>query len=170
MTRVFGYGSLIWKPSFAFDDRRTGWVEGWARRFWQGSPDHRGLPDAPGRVVTLVPEPSARCWGVTYRLASNTPPEVLDALDVRESGGYSKELLTVHHADGSRTDDVRTYVATSDNPFYLGDAPLESLAEQVKRSHGPSGSNADYVLRLAEALRGLGAEDEHVFALERLVR
>lgn len=34
----------------------------------------------------------------------------------------------------------------------------------------PSGSNAAYLLSLAEALRAIDAPDEHVFALEALVR
>ena len=47
--------------------------------------------------------------------------------------------------------------------------PLEEIAAQVRASHGPSGSNVDYVLRLAEALREHQASDEHVEALARLL-
>ena len=34
---------------------------------------------------------------------------------------------------------------------------------------GPSGANVEYVLCLARALREIGADDPHVFELERLV-
>ena len=37
-------------------------------------------------------------------------------------------------------------------------------------SAGPSGTNRDYVVRLAEALRAHDIEDPHVFDLERRVR
>jgi cation transport regulator ChaC len=57
------------------------------------------------------------------------------------------------------------YVARAGNPNYLGPAPLVAISAQVRGAHGRSGSNVDYVLRLAAALRALGRRDEHVFEL-----
>lgn len=162
-TWVFGYGSLVWRPAFAFEERRAGYIEGWTRRFWQGSTDHRGVPGAPGRVVTLVAERGARCWGMAYRVAAAERSGVLAQLDHREKGGYARHAVDVH-AGGERIAAL-VYVATSDNPNYLGPASLSEIALQVRRSHGPSGPNLEYVLRLAEALRRIGADDPHVFEL-----
>lgn len=165
---VFGYGSLVFRPAFEFVRREPGWVTGYTRRFWQGSTDHRGVPGAPGRVVTLVPEAGARCWGVAYLVEDGLRDEVLGMLDHREKGGYARRWEAVELARGEVVQAL-VYLATPDNEEYLGDAPLESIANQVRASQGPSGSNVDYVLRLAEALREHQASDEHVEALARLL-
>ena len=167
---LFGYGSLMWRPGLEYREGHPAVIDGWTRRFWQGSTDHRGVPEAPGRVVTLVPEAGARCHGVAYRVAPDVGEVVLAGLDHRERGGYARIELTVQLLhDPPRLATARTYLATPDNPEYLGPAPVPAIAEQILRSHGPSGPNVEYLLRLADALRELAADDEHVFALEREV-
>ncbi len=167
---LFGYGSLIWRPSFAFAERRRATLAGWARRFWQGSTDHRGVPGQPGRVVTLVEEAGERCVGVAYRVAAAEAKRVVAELDHRERGGYQRASLALALHGPEAASEGEVWVARRDNPNYLGPAPLDAIAAQVRGAHGPSGANLEYVLQLAEALRGLGAEDAHVFALEQLLR
>ena len=46
---------------------------------------------------------------------------------------------------------------------------MEDMALHISQARGPSGSNTEYVLQLAEALRELGDHDPHVYALEALL-
>ncbi len=167
---LFGYGSLIWRPDIEFIDRRPARVQGWTRRFWQGSHDHRGMPDAPGRVVTLIQEPSATCDGMAYLVDRDVADETFSQLDHREKNGYQRHQVTLEfHQHRSAAEGV-VYIAPVDNFAYLGPAPLAEIAIQIHRSEGPSGRNSEYLLQLAEALRALEADDEHVFELEAAVR
>ena len=157
---VFGYGSLIWKHDFPVIEVRPGYIEGWARRFWQGSHDHRGIPSDPGRVLTLVEAPGEICRGRALLVHA----DVFDHLDYREKNGYERHDVEIYFEDGV----VKglTYLAPTDNPAFLGAASIDAIAAQIRRSRGPSGTNTDYVLELAEALRALEIEDPHVFEIE----
>jgi cation transport protein ChaC len=167
---IFGYGSLMWRPDFTFAERCVGVASGWSRRFWQGSTDHRGVPEAPGRVVTLAARPAARCWGLAYRVPAAQVEAVLGRLDHRERGGFDRVDLDVT-LQSDRSPKVRaiSYVAGPGNPNYLGPAPLVEIAAQVRCSVGPSGPNVEYALRLAESLRAFELADEHVFELAALI-
>jgi cation transport regulator ChaC len=166
---VFGYGSLLWRPGFPHRERVVASLAGMGRRFWQGSPDHRGRPAEPGRVVTLAPDPSALCWGAAYRVDASEWQAVQRLLDARESGGFERLELEVTLGDGAGRGRALVYVAPPGNPNFLGPAPLDAMAEQVRRARGRSGTNVDYVMRLAAVLRAQRAEDEHVFALAERV-
>jgi cation transport regulator ChaC len=163
-TWIFAYGSLIWRPTFPFEERTQGWIEGWTRRFWQGSTDHRGVPGAPGRVVTLVRQEGARCDGVAYRLPATGRDAILADLDHREKGGYQRHLVEVV-TPACALPGALVYIATEANPEYLGPAALTAITAQIRGARGPTGSNAEYALRLAEALRALQADDAHVYAV-----
>ena len=167
---VFGYGSLVWRPAFPYLQRLPGFISGWARRYWQGSTDHRGVPEAPGRVVTLIPAAQHQCWGMAYRVAPDAWDSVTQALDHRERGGFDRKEVMVGFRDpGHPSVRALVYVATEQNPDYLGPAMDSEIAAQIRDAHGPSGSNVEYALELAAALRSIEAEDDHVFAIADLL-
>jgi cation transport protein ChaC len=170
-TWIFGYGSLVFRPDFHFVRAETAILRGYVRRFWQGSPDHRGTPEAPGRVVTLVPREGEEVAGRAYLVAASERDGVLAGLDHREKEGYVRLEAPLWRPSGEElTSSALVYLATSDNPQWLGEASEEAIAAEIATRSGPSGPNREYVVRLAEALRSLGAHDSHVFAIERALR
>lgn len=104
-------------------------------------------------------------WRVAGALAGAT----LARLDHREKDGYVREDLSLHLDDGRVVEGI-TWVAPAANPSWLGPAPIDDLVTQIRTSSGPSGTNADYVLALADGLRRLGFDDEHVAELAARLR
>jgi cation transport protein ChaC len=90
---------------------------------------------------------------------------VFAQLDEREKNGYLRVATELTFADGSTTTGL-TYLASADNEAYLGEASEYEIARHICRARGPSGTNCDYLLELAVALRELGLQDDHVFEIE----
>ena len=161
---LFAYGSILFKIDFEYLEKRPAYIQGWERKFWQGSHDHRGTPSQPGRVVTLIERTQQRCDGLAILIT----PEVFEHLDFREKNGYLRTNVEIIFQDSSSQQGL-VYIADPDNSAFLGAASDDEIAKQIAKSWGPSGSNAEYVLLLADALRALGAHDEHVYSIARNV-
>nr|CAD7405514.1 unnamed protein product [Timema cristinae] len=188
---VFGYGSLVWKADFPFESRLVGYIEGYARRFWQYSIDHRGVPSKPGLVVTLVKslDPQAQVWGVAYKIAAQDVEFVMNHLDYRwgtamEKNGYERVEVIFNPCGQALNPDISAIVAPTEpfqlvvylanecNESFAGAANIENIAQTIVTSVGPSGPNTEYVYKLASGMRLLapGVKDEHLFAVEEAVR
>ncbi|KAL1491738.1 hypothetical protein ABEB36_012289 [Hypothenemus hampei] len=170
---VFGYGSLMWKVDFPYSNKIIGYIKGYERRFYQLSTDHRGTPENPGRVVTLIPSSKdTKVYGIAYQIDQADVEFVVKHLDYREKGGYERKTVTFYPKDDSVPPfDLTIYLASTDNPNYAGHAELDDIALQVVQSIGPSGPNIDYVCNLAKIMREVvpEAKDDHLFELEEKV-
>ncbi|KXN80740.1 Cation transport regulator-like protein [Leucoagaricus sp. SymC.cos] len=184
---IFGYGSLIFKPPPHVIAQVPGYLKGYVRRFSQSSHDHRGTPENPGRVVTLVhkedwdkfsqadafPHEDV-VWGrIAYTIDPVYEAEVRDylvQLDYREKDGYTMETLDIYgFVDGKEQVIIQNcYVGHNDNPSFIGSEPLDVLADRIWRTVGPSGPNKEYLFKLADSVRELSPNsyDSHLFALE----
>ena len=164
------------------------------RRFAQASWDHRGTPEAPGRVLTLIPTVDWRAldpdeatlaerddgdlvWGVMWSIDPAHGRDVRAYLDEREKAGYTCERVTVYEraADGSEAvvrDDCSIYVGHVDGPDFAGPMALDALARHIHASVGPSGRNKDYVYELAAIVKTLSPHsgDAYLDDLERRLR
>lgn len=117
-----------------------------------------------------------RVVGRAFRVPADRRDEVLAKLDHREQGGYERHDVTVEAwpcASASQSSGAiraLVYVATADNPEWLGPAPVDEMARTIATRRGPSGPNREYLLELERALEELGAGDPHVRELARRVR
>ncbi len=161
---IFGYGSLIWKVDFPYERKTPGYIKHFVRRFWQKSTDHRGSPEIPGMVVTLIPynewkekfeslDPHSHqehdlCWGMAYKIAESDSAAVKAHLDYREKDGYS--VFNTHVYTFSKesiptllVEDALVYVATTGNPNFHGPCSMMALSETIANTLGPSGPNSE---------------------------
>ena len=167
---VFGYGSVIWAPDFRFEERTRARLKNYKRWFAQASGDHRGTPENPGIVVTLLDAPGDDCWGVAYRVSPDHVAPTLARLDYREKQGYRRQKVPLEIEVGDQTHtlaEATTFLAPADNTHFRGELPAVEVATIAAAASGPSGSNEDYVRFLARALRELDIVDTHVMEVER---
>jgi len=162
---VFGYGSLMWRPGFAYAERQPATLAGRRRAFCIYSVHHRGTYERPGLVLGLAPGGSVR--GVAYRISRRRWKEVYAYLVEREqpTETYVEARRNVRLADGRR---VETLVFLSDirHPQWAGVLSQERQAELISSGTGLSGRNIDYLRDLVEHLREMGMRDR---SMERLL-
>ncbi|KAL1958918.1 hypothetical protein VTO42DRAFT_3471 [Malbranchea cinnamomea] len=151
-----------------------------------GSGDHRGTPESPGRVVTVIersfwktladpqsdlePEGSI-VWGAAYHIPASHADEVHAYLEDREIDGYSAHFTPFHpstlshHAESTTTTTpaepmtCMVYIGLPTNPQFLRDPAQrepDAVARVISKSRGLSGANKDYLYLLQKALDGLG--------------
>ena len=134
---------------------------------------------APGRVVNLLKSenPNDKVWGVAYEIDEETwQSKVMKHLDHREKGGYTQHSIRFYPleaADGLPPEegvDVTVYVGQETHRQYAGPASIEEMAKTILTSVGPSGKNIEYLYNLAEAMKTIDPNDEHIFQLEKAVR
>lgn len=157
---VFAYGSLMWNPGFAFAERCEARLIGAHRALCVYSFHHRGTREHPGLVLGL--DLGGACRGIAYRVAAGDWPQVHAYLTEREqiSGVYREGTRRIRLLDGSRREaPALAYLVNRAHPQYARGLGLEEQLALVRRSHGKSGPNADYVVATVAALEALGLAD-----------
>ncbi|MDE1569724.1 gamma-glutamylcyclotransferase [Aquabacter sp. P-9] len=157
---VFAYGSLMWNPGFPFVERAEARLLGAHRSLCIYSTHHRGTAEQPGLVLGL--DLGGSCRGIAYRVAEEQWEETHAYLIAREqiSGVYREATRRVMILDGSaRNAPAVVYLVNRGHPQYAKGLDREAQLHLVRRAHGKSGPNRDYVLATCEALEGMGLRD-----------
>src|SRR5258708_3566082 len=79
---VFGYGSLMWRPGFAFIEQIRARLIGEQRALCVYSFDQRGTPEKPGLVLGL--DRGGACSGIAFRIESKLRNDTVAYLRGRE--------------------------------------------------------------------------------------
>jgi cation transport protein ChaC len=163
---VFGYGSLMWRPGFAYLERVSARLIGLHRALCVFSFVHRGTPERPGLVLGL--DRGGMCRGVAYRVAAKARAETIEYLRSREqvTSVYLETMRRIELEDHARRR-VRAlcYVIDRSHVQYAGRLTLAESLHHVRQGHGQSGPNRDYVLETVRALEALGYRETELHLL-----
>ncbi len=157
---LFGYGSLIWDPGFAFRESHLAQVHGYHRTFCIRSTRYRGTPERPGVVLGL--DRGGSCIGMAFRLCPDSRGDAVDALYEREMTGgvYVARTLSTVLADGRRVRAL-AFVANHASPSYqrLSD---DEIVERLTACCGQRGPNREYAIRTWRTLADRGVHCPHL--------
>ena len=155
---VFGYGSLMWRPQFAYAERAHARLESFARAFCIYSVHHRGTPERPGLVLGLAPGAGVR--GIAYRVAEADWPQTYAYLLDREQPTETYvEAVAPVRLDGGETVQALVFLSDPAHPQWAGALDADRQAELIAGATGLSGRNVDYLRDLVGHLRAEGEAD-----------
>jgi cation transport protein ChaC len=154
---VFGYGSLMWRPGFAFKERVSARLIGLHRSLCVYSFVHRGTPERPGLVLGL--DRGGMCRGVAYLVPAGKRAETVAYLRGREqvTSVYLETMRQIDLEDsGRRRVRALCYLVDRSHVQYAGRLSIAESLHLIRQGHGQSGPNRDYVLETVRALEALG--------------
>lgn len=152
---VFAYGSLMWRPDFAFAEVCPARLFGYRRALCIYSIVGRGTPETPGLVLGL--DRGGSCLGRAFRVAAADWPAVKVKLHEREmvTGVYVPTFLTAVLDDGRRVA-AYTFVARRDHVQYTGRLAEARMVELIRQGVGSRGTSLDYLAQTVAQLDALG--------------
>jgi cation transport protein ChaC len=167
---VFGYGSLMWRPGFAFIEQAPARLIGEHRALCVYSFVHRGTPEKPGLVLGL--DRGGACRGIAFRVAEQNRAATIAYLRAREqvTSVYREVTRSVWLENEARQRvSALAYVVDRGHVQYAGRLSLAEQLRHVLQGHGQSGANRDYVLATVKAIEAEGVRDSQLHRLASML-
>ena len=165
---LFGYGSLMWKPDFVFEDRELARVQGYHRSFCLWQKRSRGNRLNPNLMLAL--DAGGSCWGVAFRVPAPNVEAKVSVTWRREliGNGYRPRWVAARSQRGPLT--ALAFVANRANcERYTGRLPEPVVARYIAEACGEKGSGAEYLLETVLALEAMGVRDTRLWRIQKLV-
>jgi cation transport protein ChaC len=162
---IFGYGSLMWRPGFAYLRSEPARIHGFHRRLCVYSHVHRGTPERPGLVLGL--DRGGSCHGLAFEIAPDRWDETIAYLRAREqvTSVYLERRKPVTLLETGGSVEATTYVVDRAHRQYAGVLAEDDLLSYVLNGSGVSGPCIDYVRNTIDHLQAMNIHDP---ALERI--
>ncbi|MCO5734197.1 gamma-glutamylcyclotransferase [Rhizobium sp. SSA_523] len=166
---VFAYGSLMWNPGFAVEDREDATAFGWHRAFALRIERFRANSQAPGVMLAL--RPGGSCTGLILKLPARTRRQDLRTLLAREIR-YAEvsemvRWVRVRTPGGERR--ALTFWASKRQSVLTEKIPLDAAAALIAQACGPAGSCAEYLHRTVQDLAERNIVDRNLWLLQDMV-
>ncbi|MCL1127342.1 gamma-glutamylcyclotransferase [Shewanella surugensis] len=155
---IFAYGSLMWNPTFHFDQVEPCTLDGFHRKFCIRDVIARGTSAVPALMLGI--EEGGKCEGLGYQIPVGEVKNELELLWNREmlTGVYvptwveiitsSKEVLP-----------ALTFTMNKSHDNYLPGLSRAQVSHSLGIASGPLGQNSDYLFQLVDRLSELGIHD-----------
>src|SRR3954454_17770929 len=163
---VFGYGSLMWRPGFEFEEQVPARLIGEHRALCVYSFVHRGTPEKPGLVLGL--DRGGACRGMAFRVAEKHRATTVTYLRAREqvTSVYREVMRSVWlEKEPRQRVSALAYVVDRGHVQYAGRLSLAEQLRHVQQGHGRSGNNRDYVLSTVMSIEAQGFRDQPLHQL-----
>jgi len=163
---IFGYGSLMWNPGFAYNEAQPARLVGYHRSLCIYSHHHRGTKEQPGLVMGL--NPGGSCCGMAFYVDKARAADTYRYLLQREQAenSYQEKRIALRLGSGQEVEAL-VFVANRDHALFAGRLSAAAIAGIVAPACGVAGSNQAYVANTVAALRRL---DIHEPQLEAVLR
>lgn len=163
---VFGYGSLMWNPGFAYQEAVPAQAAGYHRSLCIYSHHHRGTKQRPGLVMGL--NPGGSCRGLAFYVSGREAPRAYRYLQQREQIGqtYREKHIPLKLHDGRQVESL-AFITDLNHAQFAGDRPAAALAEIVAAAKGSAGTNYAYVKNTVQSLRRLNIYEPQLEAVLR---
>jgi cation transport protein ChaC len=154
---VFGYGSLMWNPTFVFVESAVGVIRGWHRSFCLWMEMGRGSVANPGLMLAL--DRGGTCRGIAFRIPAREVSSELLLIWRREMFGTAYRARWVHVNIAGTIVPAITFVVNRAHPRYAGKVSDADAAAHISTAVGPLGSCMSYLDNTMAHLRELGVRD-----------